>query len=146
MNPEDAADILFVEDNPFDVELTLRTLRRSGFHGRVVVAADGADALDFITASGRYAHRKGAPLPKLILLDLKLPTVSGLYVLQGVRADPHARNVPVVVLTSSESDRDVIEAHKLGVAAYVVKPLEREEFLRLARDLGLPGAAPREIA
>lgn len=141
MNAEESPDILFVEDNPFDVELTLRTLRRSGFHGNVVVAGDGAEALDFITASGRFAHRKDAPLPKLILLDLRLPTISGLYVLQWIRADQRAREIPVVVLTSSESDRDVIEVHKLGVTNYVVKPLECEDFLKLAKDLGLIGGA-----
>lgn len=141
MRPTDAPEILFIEDNPFDVELTLRILRQCGFGDRVAVVRDGAEALDYIFAAGRYAHRRIEDLPRLVILDLKLPKVNGLQVLQWIRADRHTRDVPVMILTSSESDRDVIEVHKLGVAAYVVKPLERDEFVQIARQLGLSAPA-----
>ncbi|HXG61739.1 MAG TPA: response regulator [Planctomycetota bacterium] len=141
MHPNDPPAILFIEDNPFDIELTLRVLRQCGFGDRVAVVRDGAEALDYIFATGRYAHRRIEDLPRLVILDLKLPKVNGLQVLQWIRADRHTRDVPVMILTSSESDRDVIEVHKLGVAAYVVKPLERDEFLQIARQVGLASSA-----
>lgn len=135
-------DILFVEDNPFDVTLTLRTLRQCDFGDRVAVVGDGAEALDFIFATGRWSHRRVEDLPKLVLLDLKLPKVNGTQVLQWIRADQRTRDVPVVVLTSSQDDRDVVESYKLGVAAYIVKPLDRESFTAVLRDLGLQQRPP----
>jgi len=130
-------DILFVEDNPLDQELTLRTLRKCGVANRVIVARDGAEAVDYLSASGPYAGRKAEDNPCLVLLDLKLPRMTGLQVLQWIRADPRTKDLPVVMLTSFKEDRDIVEIYKLGVNGYLVKPLEREEFLPLARSLGV---------
>jgi CheY-like chemotaxis protein len=134
-------DILYVEDNPFDVDLTLRTLRQCGMGDRVVVARDGAEAIDYLCAAGAYAHRLAEDQPRLVLLDLKLPKISGVQVLQWIRADARTRNIPVVVLTSFENDRDVVEVYKLGVNGYLLKPLDREGFLKIAGSLGVVSPA-----
>ena len=133
------ADILFVEDNPFDVELTLRTLRACRFGDRVKVARDGKEALDYLFGEGAYQGRRLEDGPRLVLLDLKLPKVTGLQVLQWVRADPRTKDLPVVILTSLEDDREVVEIYRLGVTGYLVKPLDKEEFCVLARKAGLEG-------
>jgi len=131
------ADILFVEDNPFDVDLTLRALRACNAGDHVQVARDGKEALDYIFGSGPFQGRKLEDGPKLVLLDLKLPKVTGLQVLQWVRADPRTKDLPVVILTSFEDDRAVVEIFRLGVTGYLVKPLNKEEFCTLARKVGL---------
>jgi two-component system, response regulator len=131
------ADILFVEDNPFDVDLTMRALRACNAGDRVQVARDGKEALDYIFGSGVFQGRKIEDGPRLVLLDLKLPKVTGLQVLQWIRADPRTKDLPVVILTSFEDDREVVEIFRLGVTGYLVKPLNKEEFCTLARKVGL---------
>lgn len=139
-----AADILFVEDNPFDVDLTLRTLRGLNLGDRVHVARDGKEALDYLFASGKYEGLEGGP--RLVLLDLKLPKVTGLQVLQWVRADPRTKDLPVVICTSFEDDREVVEIFRLGVTGYLVKPLNKDEFCTLARKAGLDGIPEPSVA
>src|SRR5262249_43991009 len=141
------AEILFVEDNPFDVELTLRTLKASGFSGDLVkVARDGKEALDYLFGEGPYKGRRIEAGPHLVLLDLKLPKVTGLQVLQWVRADPRTKDLPVVILTSFEDDREVVEIFRLGVTGYLVKPLNKEEFWTLARKAGIDVTSGRKVA
>lgn len=122
--------ILLVEDNPDDVVLTERALRKHNLANRLVVARDGVEALEYLRDS---AH----PLPEVVLLDLKLPRVDGLEVLRLVRAEPRTRLVPVVVLTSSDEERDMIASYELGANSYVRKPVDFEQFVEAARQLGL---------
>ncbi|MCZ6451277.1 MAG: response regulator, partial [Deltaproteobacteria bacterium] len=121
---ENAVEILLVEDNPNDVELTLHAIRKNHISNRIHVVRDGAEALEFIFCTGAYAERKIQETPKMILLDLKLPKVDGLEVLQRIKADPRTRATPVVVLTSSREERDVVESYRLGVNSYIVKPVD----------------------
>ncbi len=121
-------DILIVEDNPADVELDLRALRRSNVARAVHVVRDGAEALEFMFCEGRYADRAGCPPPKVVLLDLKLPLMSGTEVLARVKRDERTRAVPVVVLTSPGEERDLVESYGLGANSYIVKPVEVEHF------------------
>lgn len=130
-------EILLVEDNPNDVELTLQALKSSRIANRVEVARDGEEALDFIFGRGAYAGRNPLDNPKLILLDLKLPKVDGIEVLRAVKGDPNLRSVPVVVLTSSREERDIVQTYALGVNSYIVKPVDFEQFTRSVRELGL---------
>ena len=130
-------EVLFVEDNPFDVELTLRALKGCGFGDRVHVARDGKEALDYLFGEGPYKGRRIEEGPRLVLLDLKLPKVTGLQVLQWVRADPRTKELPVIILTSFEDDREVVEIFRLGVTGYLVKPLNKDEFCSLAQKVGL---------
>ncbi len=123
-----AVEILLVEDNPNDVELTLHALRKNNLANRIEVVRDGAEALDFIFCTGAYARRKIEQAPKVILLDLKLPKVDGLEVLRRVKADPRTRAIPVVVLTSSREERDIVESYRLGVNSYIVKPVDFQQF------------------
>lgn len=129
-------DILIVEDNPDDLELTLLTLADFKLTNRLHVARDGAEALDFIFRRGRYADRDPRDLPKVILLDLKLPRVDGLEVLRQIKQDPVARTIPVVLLTSSREERDIAEGYKFGVNSYITKPVVFEEFEAAVRSLG----------
>ncbi|MBI2939285.1 MAG: response regulator [Chloroflexi bacterium] len=130
-------EILLVEDNPSDVELTLHAFKRYNLTNRVHVVRDGAEALDFIFCSGEYAGRSFQNTPRVILLDLKLPLVDGLEVLRRIKADPRTRPIPVVVLTSSREERDIVESYKLGVNSYIVKPVDFEQFTESVRQLGL---------
>lgn len=125
---ENAVEILLVEDNPNDVELTLHAIRKNHISNRIHVVRDGAEALEFIFCTGAYAERKIQETPKVILLDLKLPKVDGLEVLQRIKADPRTRATPVVVLTSSREERDVVESYRLGVNSYIVKPVDFKKF------------------
>ena len=129
--------ILLVEDNPDDELLTLRALRKNNLGNRVVVVRDGAEALEFLFATGRHEGRDPAAPPQVVLLDLKLPKLDGLEVLKRVRADERTRYVPVVVLTSSNEERDIVESYQLGANSYVRKPVDFNEFVRAARQLGL---------
>ena len=131
------ADILLVEDNPTDAELTMRALKRKNLANQVVWVKDGAEALEFIFATGQFAHRDVEKFPKLILLDLRMPKVDGLEVLQKIKADDRTNKIPVVVLTSSQEDRDIVESYELGVNSYVSKPVEFEEFIDAVSTLGL---------
>ncbi|HEY6555152.1 MAG TPA: response regulator [Vicinamibacteria bacterium] len=137
MSPGQVVEILVVEDNREDLELSLRALRRANLRNRVEVARDGAEALDFIFCEGRHAGRRIEDAPRVVLLDLKLPKVDGLEVLQRIRADPRTRTIPVVVLTSSKEQRDVVESYRLGVNSYVVKPVSFEQFASAVQQLGL---------
>jgi CheY-like chemotaxis protein len=134
--PEDA-EILLVEDNPNDVELTLRALRKQNLDNKVFVVRDGAEALEFIFASGIYATRKIEARPKVVLLDLKLPKVDGIEVLRRVKADERTRNIPIVMLTSSQEERDVSETYRLGVNSYIVKPVDFNNFVHAVGELGV---------
>jgi CheY-like chemotaxis protein len=127
--------ILLVEDNPKDVELTLVALQRSRLANEVIVLRDGAEALDYLRCEGEHRQRaKGNPA--VVLLDLKLPKVDGLQVLAAIKNDETLRQVPVVMLTSSREESDLLKSYQLGVNAYVVKPVAFEEFLRAVQDLG----------
>jgi len=129
--------ILLVEDSESDEKLTLRALRKAHIVNEIVVARDGAAALDFIFASGVYASRDVAELPHVVLLDLNLPKIGGLDVLRAIRADERTRNLPVVILTSSREDRDIVEGYGLGANSYIVKPVDYEQFTEAVRLLGL---------
>ena len=132
----DLKPILLVEDSPKDLELTLAALAKSQLANEVVVARDGAEALDYLYQRGAYAGRaKGNPA--VVLLDLKLPKVDGLEVLEKLKGDPAMRNTPVVMLTSSREERDVVRSYELGVNALVVKPVGCQEFFEAIQDLGV---------
>lgn len=129
--------ILLVEDNPDDEVLTQRALRTNNISNTVVVARDGVKALDYLFGTGAYAGRDVRELPAVVLLDLKLPKVDGLEVLRRVRADERTKFLPVVVLTSSKEEQDLIKSYSLGANSYVRKPVNFDEFLEAARQLGL---------
>ena len=129
--------ILLVEDNPDDETLTLRALNKSKILNELVVARDGAEALDFLFGTGIYAGRDTSIQPQLILLDLKLPKVDGLEVLKRLRADPRTALLPVTVLTTSNEERDIVTSYQLGVNSYVRKPVDFESFIEAVRQLGL---------
>ncbi len=129
--------ILLVEDNADDEALTLRALRKNNVMNRIVVARDGAEALDYLFARGEYSHREPYELPEVVLLDLKLPKLDGLDVLRAIREDERTRLLPVVILTSSDMERDLIESYKLGANSYVRKPVEFSEFVDAVRQLHL---------
>ncbi|MDB6152414.1 MAG: response regulator receiver protein [Chthoniobacteraceae bacterium] len=128
--------ILLVEDNPRDAELTLRALRKRNLANNVVHVDDGQEALDFLFGAGAYAERDVTAWPKLVLLDLKLPKIDGIEVLRQIRANQATRMLPVVVMTSSREDRDVVEAYNLGVNSYIVKPVEFENFCEAVSTVG----------
>jgi two-component system response regulator len=129
--------ILLVEDNPDDEALTLRALRRSHLVNPIAVARDGVEALDFVFARGAHADRAGEPLPTLVVLDLKLPKLDGLGVLRAIRSDPRTRFMPVVILTSSQEERDLLSGYELGANSYVRKPVDFNEFIEAAKVLGI---------
>ena len=129
-------ELLLVEDDPNDVELTLIALRKHKLANKIHVVRDGEEALDFLFCRGQYAERTRNGPPKVILLDLKLPKVSGLEVLKAVKDDPRTRAVPVVVMTSSREQRDMVEGYRLGVNSYIQKPIDFEQFQSTIRDLG----------
>ena len=126
----------FTEDSPYDAELTIRALTRRHLANKLVHLSDGAEALDFLFGTGAYAGRDTSQHPKVVLLDLKLPKVDGLGVLRAIKADPRTRRIPVVVMTSSQEQRDVLESYHLGVNAYVVKPVDFDQFSKAVSDLG----------
>ncbi|MEP0822625.1 MAG: response regulator [Ignavibacterium sp.] len=137
MDSVQPVDILLVEDNPHDIELITRALRRKNLANRLTVLRDGARALEFLFARGSYAGRRGSAPPKLILLDLRLPTVDGLEVLRTIREDPSTRSIPVVILTSSRQERDIVESYRLGVNSYIIKPIDFEKFAEAVSEIGL---------
>jgi len=130
-------EILLVEDSPEDAELTMRTLRRNKLANVVQVAEDGAEALDFLFCRGAHKERTFSHPPKLVLLDLKLPKVDGLEVLRAIRADARTKAIPVVILTSSKEQKDLIKGYNLGVSAYVQKPVDFEQFSEAIRQIGM---------
>jgi two-component system response regulator len=129
-------DILLVEDNPRDAELTMRALKKNNLANNVHVVEDGADALDFLFCRGAYETRNGAAHPKVVLLDLKLPKVSGLEVLEAIKADETTRSIPVVIVTSSREDPDIKAAYALGANSYVVKPVDFHAFSDAMSNVG----------
>jgi CheY-like chemotaxis protein len=133
----DEIEILLVEDNPTDAELTIRALKKKNLTNKLVWVKDGAEALDFLFTTGDYAERNTEDLPKLVLLDLRMPKVDGLEVLQKIKSDERTKKIPVVVLTSSKEDEDIVESYKLGVNSYVSKPVEFDEFTKAVSTLGL---------
>jgi CheY-like chemotaxis protein len=137
MNEPNAVELLLVEDNPEDLELSLRALRKANFINRIHVARDGAEALEYIFCEGPHAARQIVDVPKVILLDLKLPKIDGLEVLKRIKGDARTRMIPIVVLTSSREQRDVVESYQLGVNSYIVKPVNFERFAEAVRNLGL---------
>jgi len=130
-------EILLVEDSATDLELTLRALTKANVANRSEVARDGEEALDFVFGRGRHSERSIEDAPKLILLDLKLPKVDGLEVLKKIKGDPRTRATPVVILTSSSEQVDIVESYNLGVNSYIVKPVDFDGFLKAVRSVGL---------
>ncbi len=129
--------ILLVEDNPSDEKLTLRAFRKSNLANEIVVVRDGAEALDYLFGTGSHAGRDVTNLPQVVLLDLSLPRIDGLEVLRRLRADERTRLLPVVILTSSKEEADVVRGYTLGANAYVRKPVDFDEFAQAASTLGL---------
>ncbi len=127
--------IFYVDDNPRDTELALTALKKNNLANDVVTAEDGEDALDYLYLRGKYANRPPGN-PAVMLLDLKMPRVDGLEVLRQVKSDPHLRSIPVVVMTSSREEQDLVRSYELGVNAYVVKPLSFSEFLEAIKQIG----------
>jgi CheY-like chemotaxis protein len=136
MDDAPEVEILLVEDSPTDAELTIRALRASNLANRLFWVKDGAEALDFIFAKGAYADRRVGGVPKVILLDLRLPKIDGMEVLRQLKSDERTRPIPVVVLTSSKEDRDIAESYRLGVNSYIPKPVEFDTFARTVTSLG----------
>ena len=136
MTSDDAIEILLVEDNPDDLELALLAINTHRISNRIQVARDGAEALDVLFCTGEFANRRIEDGPKLVLLDLKLPKVDGLEVLQRIKANPATRSIPVVVMTSSKEERDIVDSYQYGANSYVVKPVDFEQFSEAVRQLG----------
>ncbi len=130
-------DILLIEDNPNDAELTLRALKKNNVANKVHLITDGAEALEFFFAKGKYEGRDVTSTPKVVILDLKLPKVDGLEILKRVKADERLKVMPIVVLTSSKEECDVIESYKLGANSYIVKPVDFNKFAESIKDLGM---------
>ena len=136
MSNQSEVEILLVEDNPNDAEMAIRALRKSNIANHMVHVADGEAALDFIFGRGAYSGRDVGSGPKVILLDLKLPKVDGLEVLKAIKSDPRTKIVPVIVLTSSREERDIIESYQFGVNSYIVKPVDFDKFVEAIKGLG----------
>lgn len=130
-------DVLLVEDNPSDAELTIKALRKNKIINALLHLQDGEDALDYIFATGKYADRNIDDIPKIILLDLKMPKVDGLEVLTKLKSDQRTKIIPVVLLTSSKEEKDIVNSYKLGVNSYIVKPVEFDTFVKAVSDVGL---------
>ena len=137
MNTDPHPDILLVEDNNDDLELSLLALRKMNLAHRIQVARDGVEALDFIFCRGAHAGRRIEDTPRVVLLDLKLPKVDGLEVLRSIKADPRTKHIPVVMLTSSQEQSDVVKSYHLGVNSYIVKPVNYAQFAEAVQTLGL---------
>jgi two-component system, response regulator len=130
-------EILLVEDTPADLELALRALRKANLVNRIAVARDGVEAIEFIFCEGSHSGRRIEDGPNVILLDLKLPKIDGLEVLRRIKSDPRTKAIPVVVLTSSKEQSDVVESYKLGVNSYIVKPVNFDQFIAAVQQLGM---------
>jgi two-component system response regulator len=137
MSETNEIEILLVEDNQDDLDMTLRALRKMNLANHIQIARDGVEALDFIFCRGAHTKRKIENGPKVVLLDLKLPKVDGLEVLRTMKGDPRTKTIPVVILTSSKEQSDVIESYHLGVNSYIVKPVNFEQFAESVQKLGL---------
>lgn len=137
MNEPKEIEILLVEDNPDDLTMTLRALRKGNLANHIHIARDGAEALEFIFCEGPHEHRQVAQRPKVILLDLKLPKVDGLEVLRRIKSDLRTKAIPVVVLTSSKEQKDLVDSYHLGVNSYIVKPVNFERFAAAIQEIGM---------
>lgn len=137
MESYERVEILLVEDKDTDAELTMRALKRHNLANRVLWVKDGQEALDYVFATGAYAERSPVGDPKLILLDIKLPKVSGVDVLRRLKSDERTRSIPVTMLTSSAEERDVIESYQLGVNSYIVKPVDFNKFVETVSEVGM---------
>ena len=137
MNQPNQTEILLVEDSQDDLDMTLRALRKANMANHIQIARDGAEALEFIFCEGAHAGRKIENIPKLILLDLKLPKIDGMEVLKRIKGDPRTKMIPVVILTSSKEQKDVIESYGLGGNSYIVKPVGFESFAATVKNLGM---------
>ena len=133
----DEIEILLVEDNQTDAELAMRALKKHNLANNLYWAKDGAEALDFVYSRGEFTGKKLEHIPKVILLDLRLPKIDGLEVLKQLKSDEKTKLIPVVVLTSSKEERDIVESYKLGVNSFISKPVAFEEFLKVVSDMGL---------
>ena len=133
----DAVEILLVEDNPNDAEMALRALKKNNLANNVLVVSDGEEALDFLYGRGKFLNKNINNRPKIILLDLKLPKVDGKEVLRVIKSDPEKKVIPVIVLTSSREERDIVESYELGVNSYIVKPVDFDKFVEAVKELGL---------
>lgn len=133
----DDIEIMIIEDNQEDAELTMRALKKHHLANKIVHLVDGAEALDFIYGQGDFAGRNINQVPKVILVDLKMPKVSGLEVLKAIKSDPRIKMIPVVILTSSAEDPDIKEAYELGANSYIVKPVDFNVFFKTVAELGL---------
>ena len=136
MDNVNEVEILLVEDNPNDAELALRALKKHNLANHVFLVNDGEEALDFVFARGKHAQRTIGFGPRVILLDLKLPKVDGLEVLRAIKGDPRTRVIPVIVLTSSKEEKDIVESYRLGVNSYIVKPVDFDKFVEAVKDIG----------
>ncbi|MGD0823420.1 MAG: response regulator [Terriglobales bacterium] len=130
-------DILLVEDSPEDVDLALHTLEREKLANHIFVVRDGAEALDFIFCHGAFTHRSFEHPPKLVLLDLKLPKVDGMEVLKRIKSDPRTKTIPVVIMTSSKEERDLVASYNLGANSYIQKPVDFDQFRETVKTVGL---------
>jgi len=137
MNETNEIEILLVEDSQDDLDMALRALRKANLTNRIHIAHDGAEALEFIFCQGAFAGRKFENPPKVILLDLKLPKIDGMEVLRRIKSDARTKMIPVVILTSSKEQKDVIESYNLGVNSYIVKPVNFEQFAAAVQKLGM---------
>jgi CheY-like chemotaxis protein len=137
MRDEQIIELLLIEDSKEDAELTLRSLKKMNLEHNIKVLVDGEDALNFIYSKGKYAECVGALNPKLILLDLKLPKIDGMEILRRLKNDEDKKTIPVVILTSSDEKRDLVESYKLGVNSYIVKPVNSENFIKAVDGIGL---------
>jgi len=135
INPNEV-EILLVEDNPQDAEMAIRALKKNNLANNVLHVTDGEEALDFIFARAAYSERKIENAPKVILLDLKLPKVDGLEVLKAVKSDERTKIIPVIALTSSSEEKDIIESYRLGVNSYIIKPVDFDKFVEAIKGLG----------
>jgi CheY-like chemotaxis protein len=133
---QNEVEIILVEDNPHEAELAILSLQKHGLANKLVHIDDGAEALDFIFSKGKYESRNGLPHPKLILLDLKLPKVDGLEILKQLKTNESTKVIPVVILTSSQEERDIIDSYKFGVNSYLVKPVNFDSFTKAVSELG----------
>ena len=136
MNDNLEVEILLVEDNANDAELALRALKKHNLANHVAVVTDGEEALDFVFARGKYAHRRIENTPRIILLDLKLPKIDGLEVLRAIKGDLRTKIIPVIVLTSSKEEKDMVDSYKLGVNSYILKPVDFDKFVDAVKEIG----------
>jgi two-component system, response regulator len=134
---DNQVEILLVEDNPYDAELSLRALKQNNIINNVLHVSDGEEALDYLFARGNFKNKNDVSKPKMILLDLNLPRKGGLEVLKIIKSDPALKVIPVVILTTSNEEKDIVESYKLGVNSYLVKPVEFDKFVQVVKELGM---------